>query len=320
MRHPLIHFALILTGLALAACGTSSVQMVVVQPALLNARPYGGSVSLAGFQAMHPDYAEVAGQMRLELQQRILQSVGGVVALREYGGGLVAAGQVDDYSVRLVEGMRAQKCQEDVEVEQNGVKVKQSVERDCPMKWFDWHARVAVLLRVTTAQGQVLYLRHHVAEMTGKTDEQRDRPPLPKEAHATLQKLRAQVVDEMAQVLSPQRVQVTATFYDCEDPAESVCEHAVKFMANSQYDQAVAAYTEAIRLLTDAKVERDELAKVYWNRGVVYEYSRQFDLAIADYRKADELDPGEGYLHGVDSVERTRIRHEQLIDQGLGAQ
>ena len=35
-------------------------------------------------------------------------------------------------------------------------------------------------------------------------------------------------------------------------------------------------------------------------------------------RKAHELDDDEGYLHGVDSVERTRIRHEQLIDQGLG--
>lgn len=300
-----------------AACGTSSVQMVVVRPAVINARPYGGSVSIAGFQPLRPEFYEVASQFHQELAAAVINSVGGVVQLRD-SGGLIASGQIRDYSVQLTERQRIQQCTDRQQVTQSGVTTTQNVQHSCTYYWLDWHAHVAVTFRVTSSQGQTLYWRNHFAERRGTTSQVRDNTPIAPFAPPILRELRAQVVEQLAAVIVPHRVRVTATFYDCKPPAEDACAQGVKFMAASNYDAALAAYSDAIARITAAKLPPAELAKAYYDRGLVFEYSRRFDEAIADYKYAITLDDSSAYRNALASVERERTNHNQLIDQGLG--
>ncbi len=298
-------------------CGTSSVQMMVVRPALVNARPYGGSVSIAGFQPMRPEFYEVASQIHQELAQAVLNSVGGVVQLRD-SGGLIASGQIRNYSIQLTERRRDQQCTDRQQVTQNGATTMQNVQHPCTYFWLDWHAQVAVYFKVSSPQGLTLYWRNHFAERRGMTSEVRDNTPNAPFAPPILRELRAQVVEQLAAVIVPHRVHVTATFYDCKPPVQDICAQGVRFMAASNYDAALAAYSDAIARLTAARVPNDELAKVYYDRGVVFEYSRRFDEAIADYKYAITLDDSSAYRNALGSVERERSNHNQLIDQGLG--
>ena len=55
------------------------------------------------------------------------------------------------------------------------------------------------------------------------------------------------------------------------------------------YDQAIADFTEAIRL--NANDEPDGLVSAYFSRGIVYAYKGHFDNAIADCNEIIRLEP-----------------------------
>lgn len=307
----------VLIGL-FTGCGTTTVSLVVVRPAMLNAHAYGGTVTVAGFAPLGPGTGFVANQLRAELSQRVIDSVGQSVHLLPQGGGLTVSGQVEDYHVNVMEGFRHARCTETVRVQQDGVWVSRNVETPCTYRWFDWSARASVLMQVQTAQGQVVFHQRLARMHSGRTSEQRGMPPPPPNPVAILDTLRTELVDGMEEVIVPHRVRVNATFYDCPKPAEAACEAGVKAMARSDYDTALRAFSDAQRMLMDAHAPKDEVAKTYWNRALVYEYSRRFDEATADYRQALALDPCDRYREGLHSVEVERQRHLQLIDQGLG--
>jgi len=304
--------------LCLTGCGTTTVSLVVVRPAMINARAYGGSVSISAFAPYAPGSQFAAAQMQAELSQAVVNSVGHAVALQPQGGGLHVAGQVEEYGLRLVERERPSKCSDTITVIQDGIAKRQKVDVPCIYKWFEWHARAAVLMQVTTVQGQVLFHQRLFAVRGGQTFEQRGAPPPPPLPQPILDDLRAQVVSKMAEVIVPHRVRVNATFYDCPQPAQAACEAGVKAMARSDYETALRAFSDAQRLLMQAAAPKEEIAKTYWNRALVFEYSRRFDEAVADYRQALALDPNDTYRAGLGSVETERRRHEQLVDQGLG--
>ena len=302
----------------LAGCGTTTVSLVVVRPAMINAHAYGGTVSIVGIAPYAPGSQFAAAQMQAELSQAVVNSVGQAVALVPQGGGLNVAGQVEEYGMHVMERERPSKCTDTITVTQDGVTTKQKVETPCIYKWFEWHARASVLMQVASAQGNVVFHQRLFAARDGQTFEQRGMPPPPPQPQPILDELRAQVVSKMAEVIVPHRVRVNATFYDCDKPAKAACEAGVKAMSRSDYDAAVRAFSDAQGMLMQAKASKEELAKTYWNRALVFEYSRRFDEAVTDYKQALALDPCDRYREGLSSVEIERHRHEQLVDQGLG--
>lgn len=300
------------------SCGTSTVSMMVVRPAVLNAGPYGGTVTVAGFQAFRPDLSMPAEALRMDVAQRVRQSIGGVVRLQDQGGGLVVSGVMLDHGVVYVERNRAGKCTETVTVVRDGVRSQQAVERACVYHWYDWTARVAVHLRVTDAQGQVMYLRAHSADRRGNTWERKDVPNPPDDPTAVLAALRAEVAEQLAAVVAPHRVRVDAIFHDCDEPARQACEAGVKLFAASDYEGAIRAFTDAIDRLVRANAAVDSQAKAWWDRGIVNQYSRHFDEALADFRKSCALDSRGSCGNQMASVETERNAHARLVDEGLG--
>lgn len=304
----------------LVGCGTSTVSMMAVRPAILNAQAYGGTVSVAGFAPAYPDYALVAGQLRSEVADRIAGGVGGTVRLLEYGGGLVISGRVEQYSAHLHPHERATTCTDTVSVPSDKGTVSKNVERPCAWRWLDWHCQVVVTAQVTDPTGRVLLIRPVSYERRGSTAQVRDAAPVPPNLHPILQELRLRAAEEIAWLVTPHRERVNAVFYDCEKPATAVCEVGVKHMAEARYDEAVADFTEALAQLERAGATAADRAKVLWNRAIVLQYSRRFDPAVADLQAAYRLDPQDEYRDQIAVVERERAAHQQLLEQGLGPQ
>ncbi len=311
--------ALSLAGV-LAGCGTTAVSMVVVRPATINARPHGGTVTVQRVDHVDSRYRFVAGQVGQELKRQILEGVGSVVRLRDYGGGLVVKAIVERYDTQLEQRKRTGRCTDEVKVTKGGVETTTKVRRDCIKRWLRWQAQVAVVMKVESARGEVLYWRRIAEEDDGSTSEVRDRPPTPPSLHVELRRLRRKVVERMAQVVAPYRERVTASFYDCPKPAEKVCAAAVRSFGKSMYEDAIDGYDRAMSLLDKhpngtAKVR----AKIHANRALVYRYSRRFDAAAKELARASELDPSTSrYRKELDRVEKSRNEHNTLVEQGLG--
>ena len=309
-------------ALLLMGCGTSSVSMVVVRPAVINAQPFGGTVSVAGFAAPRPDYAIIAGQLREEVQRELLGGVGGVVRVVDYGAGLTVSGRVDEYRMRLREESREESCKKKV-VHVNTTTGEESpvtyVKGKCKLRRLRWNAHVAVLVRVQASSGQLVYLRHVVERETGRTPEVRDVAPRPPRTHALLRKMRLRVAQRIAHLVVPHRARVTATMYDCKGAAEGLCNTGVKRMAQSRYDDALAAYTQALAVLKSTpQTRKTALGEVHWNRAQVNKYARRYDAAIAELQLALGFDPGNRtYTREFQVVQAARQSHKQLIDQGL---
>lgn len=308
---------LLIVPILLSACGQSTVQFAVVRPSVINVRSYGGSVQVAGFLAGSPDWGDVAGQFKAEVADRIAAGVPGAVRLVDFGGSVVVSGRIDDYGVRLTEGRRAEMCTDTVREGTGETAQTKTVQNHCVMRWNDWQARMAVAVQLVSSAGQMILLQPMVATATGRSEETRDAAPAPPNLHPVLQGLRGQLAAKIANLVAPHREMVAAILYDCADPAKQVCAQGVQEFAHSQYDAAVAAFTDALGLLQRAKADKSDQAKVLWNRGIVFEYSRRFAEASADFAGANALDPSSAYAAKQADVDRERLLHEKLVDEGL---
>lgn len=308
---------MLMATVVLVGCGTSTVNLVVVRPAPINTRAYGGTVSVGAITPVAFDLVEVSGQLRQEVMREILNGVAGVVRLMDFGGGLTITGRLDEYAPVLRENRRADTCRDTVQTTVDGKLVAKQVSRPCEYRWYDWTARVAVTVQISAANGQVIVLKPVWREASGRSGEVRDAaPPLPI-LHSTLQQLRHQVAEEIAWLVVPHRERVNVMFYDCDEPAKAVCESALRAMSSSDYDGAVASYTQALGMLEQAGAPSKERAEVFWNRGLVFQYSHRYDEARADFIRADQLDPRSLYSNQVNVVERERNAHAILLQEGL---
>lgn len=80
------------------------------------------------------------------------------------------------------------------------------------------------------------------------------------------------------------------------------------YAVKGQYDQAISAYTEAIRI-------NSNFAKAYNNRGHAYWDKRQHEQAIYDYNKAIETDPT--FANAYNNRGYAICEHEGRDDQGF---
>lgn len=308
---------LLLSAVACAACGTSTVNLAIVHPAAINARAYGGTVSVPPVLPARPDLQFAAGQLRHEIAAKIHGGVGGTVRLMEIGGGLTIYARLDDYNENLQGRSRPDTCKDTVREEKDGKKTEKQVERECNWRWYEWTASVAVMVQVSAANGQMLALQPITRQASGRTVEVRDAQPAVPNLHAVLQNLRLEVADQIAWLVVPHSERINVKFYDCDAPATSVCEMALRQLADAQHDAAIASYTQALQLLENARAPAKERAEVLWNRGLVFKYAHRYDEARADLIRANELDPSWEYRVQIEEIERARANHRQLLDQGL---
>ncbi len=311
-------FVLLVASALICACGGVTVPVDVTRPPLLDARRYGGTLTIAGFTHGLPDYQQVAGQLGRELAKSIQESAAGHVRLQPAGGGLLVSGVVERYESHVEPHSKQAQC----DVRTGNGEVERVERRPCTRSWLSWTANVSVIMKVRTAAGKVLYHRRIEELERDITGVVQDAVPTPPNLHATLRQLRHRVVERMSRVVAPRRVQASATFYGCAKPATPICSEAVRHFAASRFDQALAVYSRAEAALRAAKGGTNaRLADMHWNRAMVARYGRRFGRAVEELEKARRLDPERRRF----KVELTVVQAEQrdqatLIEPGLDKQ
>lgn len=65
----------------------------------------------------------------------------------------------------------------------------------------------------------------------------------------------------------------------------------------------------------NAKIKPEVIAKAYWDLGLAYEYTYEYDKAIEAFKKAYALAPRDRYIKEMSNAERLRIEKEKLDEQ-----
>ncbi len=304
----------------MVGCNTSTVRLMVVRPALVNAQQHGGTVTVGPMVVTQPDMVAAVHDLRTMLQQRIINSFGRVVRLHEHGGGLTISGVMEAHGVTEEVGQRDSKCRTKVSKTVGELTTTEEVMRPCVMKRSVWNSRVAMVVRVTARSGQVLFLQRMVDTANGRTPEARNAAPRPN-YDIIMRSARARLATRIARIVVPHRVQVSARLYDCPGRAEPICARAVAAFARSDYDGALMKYDRALATMgQNPKIRPVQRAQVHYNKALVFKYSRRFNEALTELANASRFDPNNGeYVRERERVERERDRHLRLIDQGLGA-
>lgn len=306
---------------ALAGCGTTSVQMLVTRPAVFNAQQFGGTVGVAGFVSQNPALVQVANTFRVDVEQQILAGHGGVVRLTHGGAGLMITGRVDEYGLALQTEEEDAQCDRRVRVEQGGKTETRTVRQACKRYRVRWAARMLALVRITSAQGQTVFLRQLLEQDTGITPWNDDEVPQVPNAAGRLAKVKLALAQQVAWLVVPHRERVTATLYDCPEPAAKTCDQGARALAASDYDGSLRLYQQAIDMLKNKPgLPPSEIAEIHWNRAIVAKYGRMFGLAVQELQAALRLEDSGTYRRELEAVQRAAVEHEQLIDQGLGGQ
>lgn len=84
--------------------------------------------------------------------------------------------------------------------------------------------------------------------------------------------------------------------------------------------------TEAIKIFSDAAkaseinpdIKPKSIANAYWNLGLAYEYTWEFDKAIEALKKAYSINPSDMYLKEKANAERLKTERKKLEEQGKG--
>jgi tetratricopeptide (TPR) repeat protein len=83
----------------------------------------------------------------------------------------------------------------------------------------------------------------------------------------------------------------TAQTTNRADSAVAYYNRGVAYFEKGDWDNAIAEFTEAIRLKPDFASAYYNLSAAYYNRGVVYAEKEDYARARADWEKVLEIDP-----------------------------
>lgn len=82
--------------------------------------------------------------------------------------------------------------------------------------------------------------------------------------------------------------------------------------------EALAIFSSAAKDAEgNPQVKPSGIAKAYWNMGLVYEYTGEFDKAIDRFKKAYSLSPKGSYLNEINNVSKLRENRKKLKEQGV---
>ena len=91
----------------------------------------------------------------------------------------------------------------------------------------------------------------------------------------------------------------------------------IEYAQAGQMDEAVKKFEEAVQnAKTNPKLDASDVARAYWDLGLAYEYSDQFDKAIDAFKSAFNSDPSnEQYLQEENRVKARQREYQKLQEQ-----
>ncbi len=132
-----------------------------------------------------------------------------------------------------------------------------------------------------------------------------------------LRQEREEVVAEFMRAIVPHRVVQEASFYKDGDLPE--LERAIAMCKLGEWAKAQDLVSTAIDRGEKSGLASKIIAKAYWDRGLVYEYSGQYDKAKADVQKAYEYTSDDDFLKELAHIEQAATDAKKLQEQNATA-
>lgn len=170
-------------------------------------------------------------------------------------------------------------------------------------------AKVTVNFKITDlTTGKYIYSRdvsYVAATQTAAVDGRPGRI----DGEELLKQARRTVVRRFVNKISPHWENVNVRFLTDSDLPE--LESGVSYAKIREWDRAIEIFQSASEKYGGHKSQH----KAYYNLGVAYEYSSQFEDAITALRKAYDLEPDSDYMDEMENCRRREREHNKLKEQ-----
>lgn len=301
---------IVLVAAMMGGC-TAGAQLSVLRPAVLNARQFGGTMSVGPFDG-HPMAAAAIAQ---DLRQRIMTAEGSPVTLVEGAGALVITGSVIDYSYSERMEQDRETCSR-TETNANGE--SRRIEYACIEYTRRGHAHVAIAFNVTvSATGQTIIASTY-EDQASRTRTATDEQPAHIDGAGLLARLRDGLVEQFARVILPWRETVRVRLGRCGD-ARQHCDPGIQAFRASDFHTAAAAFQRAVTQLEGMEEPpADDLADAWWNLALSLEYSGDWGRAEQAIGEAARYEPdNEAFAQELQNVRRMAEEARRLNEQGV---
>jgi tetratricopeptide (TPR) repeat protein len=166
---------------------------------------------------------------------------------------------------------------------------------------------------VDVATGRLLIAKTY-EERRADTTVGYDRRPEPVDVPTLERAARNAVVDRFMRAILPHQEYVTAHFQKDSDLPQ--LEGGIGWAERGEWKKAQDSFTAAIAdSQKNPKVKSDQLAKAYWNLGLAYEYSGDYDKATTTVQKAYDLSTDRSMLAELDNIKRLQLESRRVAEQ-----
>lgn len=295
----------------------------VTHPAMLNVVPYGNTMTVGNVQGP----SQAANDIRLDLQNRIANSLNPSIRLMEGGGGVTLGGSVPVYDYSESIERTARSCTRQVETGANaqGQMQYRTETYTCTTVTRTGRARLQVMLTVTaTADGRVLVAqvyRDSDSRSTSAVQSQYESAePDPIDGSGMLHTLTQRNVERFARIILPWPENVAVRYEDCH--GVQPCRDGFALVQGGNLAGAEQLFTSVIGANESpaAPVAPDQLERVseaFYNRAVTRGYMGHYAESVADFIRATSLAPNEHrWVEQMVAVQQLQHEGEQLIQQG----
>lgn len=312
MNRTLRVIVVVAIGAGAAGCATT-VTTAVLRPALINAQPYGGTMTVGEFRGDAYEWNGIAADIRQRIRERIVGCPNGVVRFMEGGAGLTVYGRVADYTYREAVTEQRDTC---TRTEGSGSN-RREVRYACVHYTRNGQANVRVIFNVADGTGQAIAAKTYELSDSATT-RATDQPPAGIDGEGMLRGLAYGLTDEFIRVVIPWWDTVDLPFWDCGDAPE--CTRGIALVQSGQWEQAIQAFGEAAaRIQATPEYDPEDLAEAFWNKALAQQYSNDFAGAVISCSTALQYDPGNSdYAAQLQEIQRSQAEAEALRQQGIG--
>lgn len=95
-------------------------------------------------------------------------------------------------------------------------------------------------------------------------------------------------------------------------------EKGINLAEIGEMDEAIRTFAAAARAAeNNPGIKLKSIAKAYWDLGLAYEYTWEFDKAIGAFKKAYSMHPEKSYIQEINNVKRLRAERKKLEQQRM---
>ncbi len=327
LRRTLLSLSAMAIGLAAFGCSTVTIRVPVTRPAEINLR---GKDELVIAEITGPNNAQIngllkdgisnSGRFKLVDRQNLdkvmaelslsVSDLADTESRKKLGklmvGSIMLVGAVERNDYNETTERRRQTC-----TRRRNKKIEKY---PCTHHYRNGTASVAINFDVIDVEtGENLKPKRVTCEKSKQTMAI-DNPPAQIDGQGMLDTCNRSTVAEFMKAIAPWQDYVSAPFLKDGDVPQ--LEQGISYAQRGEWDDAIEKFEAALEFVSSLPdVDAAVVAKVHWDLGLAYEYTFQFDKAIAEVKKAYDMTLDDDFLAELPKIKKLRSDQEKLKDQ-----